>query len=438
MDELRFDGQVAIVTGAGGGLGAAHAKLLAARRASSSTTTAATPTALGRAATPADEVVAEIRAQGGEAVASYDSVITAAAGLAIVRTALDSFGRIDIVVANAGISGGGRFGEIPSESVERMVDTHLMGAFNVLQPAWPHMTAQHYGRVVLTTSGSVFGTATAPYVSAKAGVFGLARSLSSEGHQHGIKVNAIMPVAYSRMTAQIPDDDFRTWIERNFPPHKVSPLVALLAHEAAPCTGETFSVGGGRAARVVLGVGPGWHTPDPTPETFLEHFDALMSIEPLVPPPHRRARSHVLRPGDRRPRPVTRLRTARDPWVRCRRASCFGLSSSPPKILSPPPTIPGPPNPTYRRHRRQSRVNGVAIDRSPRNVGSRVSPASSRPSPIRSKRTLAPRRRRRRSRPSKAALRSAYCAPFGRIDLAGVHPRIDQRVDIDGIAERMF
>ena len=285
MNELRFDGQVAIVTGAGGGLGAAHAKLLATRGARVVVNDYGGSThGTGASLEPADAVVAEIRAGGGEAIASYDSVVTAAAGLAIVRTALDTYGRIDIVVANAGISGGGRFGEIPSESVERMVDTHLIGAFNVVQPAWTHMTAQGYGRVVLTTSGSVFGTASAPYVSAKAGVFGLARSLSSEGHALGIKVNAIMPVAYSRMTAQIPDDDFRTWIERNFPPHKVSPLVALLAHEDAPCTGETFSVGGGRVARVVLGVGPGWHTPDPSPEAFLEHFDDVMSIEPLVLP----------------------------------------------------------------------------------------------------------------------------------------------------------
>jgi len=285
MDELRFDGQVAIVTGAGGGLGAAHAKLLAARGARVVVNDyGGTTHGTGASNAPADDVVAEIRANGGDAVASYDSVITAAAGLAIVQTALDAFGRVDIVVSNAGISGGGRFGEIPSESVERMVDTHLIGAFNVVQPAWPHMTAQSYGRVVLTTSGSVFGTASAPYVSAKAGVFGLARSLSSEGREQGIKVNAIMPVAYSRMTAQIPDDVFRTWIERNFPPHKVSPLVALLAHESAPCTGETFSVGGGRVARVVLGVGPGWHTADPSPEAFLEHFDDVMSIDPLVLP----------------------------------------------------------------------------------------------------------------------------------------------------------
>ena len=156
MDELRFDGQVAIVTGAGGGLGAAHAKLLAARGARVVVNDyGGTTHGTGASNAPADDVVAEIRANGGEAVASYDSVITAAAGLAIVQTALDAFGRVDIVVSNAGISGGGRFGEIPSESVERMVDTHLIGAFNVVQPAWPHLTAQSYGRVVLTSSGSV-------------------------------------------------------------------------------------------------------------------------------------------------------------------------------------------------------------------------------------------------------------------------------------------
>ena len=285
MNELRFDGQVAIVTGAGGGLGAAHAKLLAARGARVVVNDYGGSTqGTGSSKTPADDVVAEIRAQGGEAIASYDSVIDAAAGLAIVRTAVDTFGRVDIVVSNAGISGGGRFGEMPSESVERMVDTHLIGAFNVVQPAWQRMIAQGYGRVVLTTSGSVFGTATASYVSAKAGVFGLARALSSEGRAHDIKVNAIMPVAYSRMTAQIPDEPFRTWLEQNFPPHKVSQFVALLAHNDAPCSGETFSVGGGRAARVVLGVGPGWATPDPSPEAFLQNFDACMTIDPLVLP----------------------------------------------------------------------------------------------------------------------------------------------------------
>jgi len=285
MSRLRFDAQVAVVTGAGGGLGAAHARELAARGARVVVNDYGGSTrGEGASNEPADALCDEIRRAGGDAVACYDSVIEPEGGRRIVETAIKTYGRIDIVVANAGISGGGSFGDIPSEFVERMVDTHLLGSFNVLQPAWRHLKAQQYGRVVLTTSGSVFGNPTAPYVSAKAGVFGLARALSSEGARHGIKVNAIMPVAYTRMTAQIPVDSFRGWLDRNFPPHLVSAFVALLAHREAPCTGETFSVGGGRVARVVLGEGPGFHTPDASPESFLENFEALMSIDPLIFP----------------------------------------------------------------------------------------------------------------------------------------------------------
>lgn len=285
MSVLRFDGQVAIVTGAGGGLGAAHARELAARGAKVVVNDyGGTTRGDGASQGPADAVAAEIRAAGGDAVASYESVIDPAGGRAVVDLAMKTFGRVDIVVANAGISGGGSFGDIPSDFVERMVETHLIGSFNVLQPAWRHLKAQQYGRVVLTTSGSVFGNPTAPYVSAKAGVFGLARALSSEGKRNGIRVNAIMPVAYTRMTAQIPVDSFRDWLERNFPPERVASFVALLAHREVPCTGETFSVGGGRVARVVLGEGPGFHTADASPEAYLANFDALMSIDPLIFP----------------------------------------------------------------------------------------------------------------------------------------------------------
>ena len=282
MSELRFTGQVAIVTGAGGGLGAAHAKLLAARGAKVVVNDyGGTTHGTGSGNELADGTVAEINAAGGEAIASYASVIDPAGGRAIVDLAIAAFGRIDIVVANAGISGGGSFGDIPSEAVERMVDTHVHGSFNVLQPAWRHFKAQQYGRAVLTTSGSVFGNPTAPYVTAKAGVFGLSRALASEGRRDNIRVNAIMPVAWSRMTAQIPEAPFREWLERNFPPALVSPFVALLAHRDAPCSGETFSVGGGRVARVVLGEGPGFYSADATPEAYLNHFDEVMSIDHL-------------------------------------------------------------------------------------------------------------------------------------------------------------
>ena len=226
----------------------------------------------------ADEAAQEIRDAGGVAVADRHSVIEGAD--AIVAHTLDEFGRVDVVVNNAGISGGGAFDEMPAADFDRLVDTHYGGAVRVSRAAWPHLKAAGTGRIVNMSSASVFGTPfTSPYVSSKAAIFGLTRALAAEGAYSGIGVNAVMPAAFTRMTAQLPDDDgFRTFLETWFAPEKVAPFVVFLAHASTTINGETFSVGADRAARVFLAECPGVVS-DGTPEGFAAHVDELLRVE---------------------------------------------------------------------------------------------------------------------------------------------------------------
>src|SRR3954453_3808247 len=279
MAELRFDGTAGIGTGAGRGVGRAYARLLAERGCQvlvndPGVTTRGAPEAEGTAA----QVAEEITAAGGLAVADRNSVVDAAD--VIVEHALDEFGRLDVVINNAGISGGGAFDEMPADDFDLLVDTHFGGAVRVSRAAWPHLKHVGAGRIVNMSSASVFGTPfTSPYVSSKAGIFGLTRALAAEGRYCGIIANSVMPAAFTRMTAQLPDDDgFRTFLETYFPPDKVAPFVAFLAHESTTITGATFSVGADRAARVFLAESAGVQS-DGTPESYAAQADALLSIE---------------------------------------------------------------------------------------------------------------------------------------------------------------
>jgi len=281
MSEIRFDERVAIVTGAGGGLGREYALLLSQRGAKVLVNDfGGSPDGSGGSAAPAQSVVSEIEKAGGVAAASAETVDTPEGGRAIVEQALDLWGRVDVLVNNAGIAGGGPFHEIPAEEVSKMIGVHVEGAFNVGRAAWPAMLARGYGRVVNTSSSSVFGTPwTSHYMTAKAGIIGFTRALAQEGAPIGIKANAIMPTAYSRLTAMLPAEDFKAWLREHYGPERVAPFVAWLAHEGIPCTGEVFTVGGGRAARVFLGVVPGHTASPPTPEAYRDHFDEVMSPE---------------------------------------------------------------------------------------------------------------------------------------------------------------
>jgi NAD(P)-dependent dehydrogenase (short-subunit alcohol dehydrogenase family) len=278
-DELRLDGRVAIVTGAAHGLGRAHAIALAARGARVVVNDLGTGrTGQGADPSAAQAVADEITAAGGDAIANGDSVVAVAGAEAIVAAAVDTWGRLDIVVNNAGVTGQGAFS--PPEVWERVVTTHLFGTVNVLRAAWPHFTEQGYGRVVNTASSSFLGTPhSGDYASAKGGIVGLSRVLASDHRDSDtdIRINVLMPVAYTRMTAAIPDDVYRTWLERHFPAEKVSAFVVYLCHESLAVSGETFIAGGGRAARVLFETTRGWFEPEPSPESFRDHFDAVMA-----------------------------------------------------------------------------------------------------------------------------------------------------------------
>lgn len=278
--ELRFDNRVAIVTGAGGGLGRAHAMLLAERGARVVVNDYGGPRdGLGDGdPAMADAVVGEIGEHGGTAIADHGNVASAVHADALVKRALDAWGRLDVVVNNAGITGRGSFTD--PESYLRVYATHLVGTVNVLRAVWPHFLERDYGRVVNTTSGSVFGApGSGDYAAAKGAVFALSRNLAQDHRETNIKVNAIMPIAATRMTRAIPHEPTVAWLDRWFPPEKVSPFVAFLCHESVPCTGETFTVGGGRAAHVVFAHTRGYFDLDATPESYRDHFDAVMADE---------------------------------------------------------------------------------------------------------------------------------------------------------------
>jgi NAD(P)-dependent dehydrogenase (short-subunit alcohol dehydrogenase family) len=273
MAELGFDGKVAVITGAGGGLGRSHALELARRGALVVVNDlGGSVDGTGSATTAAQAVVDEIKAAGGEAVANYDSVATPEGGAAIVQSALDAWGRVDIVINNAGILRDSSFKNMDASKVDPVLDVHLKGAFNVTQPAWEHMRSQGYGRIVCTASGAgVFGNfGQTNYGAAKMGLVGLTRVLAVEGAKYNIKANAIAPVAKTRMTEDIlgPAAD-------KLRPELITPVVAWLAHADCPVSGELYSCGGGRVARVFLGVTPGIADPDLTVETVRDRWDEI-------------------------------------------------------------------------------------------------------------------------------------------------------------------
>ena len=256
MAQVELDGRVAIVTGAGGGLGRSHALSLAARGAKVVVNDlGGSRDGSGAGSEMADAVVAEIGAGGGEAVANYDSVATPEGGRAIVQAALDAFGRVDIVINNAGILRDVSFQKLEPDALDLVLKVHLYGAFNVSHAAWPHLREQEYGRIVSTASGSgLYGNfGQSNYAAAKLGIVGLTRTLAIEGAKYGITANAIAPVAHSRMTEDIMPPQL---LERLQPEH-VSPLVVFLASEACTDTGHVYSVGGGYLARVATVEGPG-------------------------------------------------------------------------------------------------------------------------------------------------------------------------------------
>ena len=276
MTELRFDGRVAIITGAGGGLGRSHALELARRGAHVLVNDlGGALDGSGSSASAAQRVVDEITSLGGSAAPNHDSVATPEGGQAIVQAAVDAFGRVDVLVNNAGILRDKAFHKMDPAMISTVIDVHLKGALYVSQPAFCLMREQGYGRIVNTSSASgLFGNfGQANYGAAKAGLAGLTRVLALEGASCGIRVNAIAPIAATRMTEEILGD-----LAALVSPDRVSPLVAYLAHEECSVSGHVYSVAGGRIARIFVAETDGVLLTDNTAEAIraqLPEIDAL-------------------------------------------------------------------------------------------------------------------------------------------------------------------
>jgi NAD(P)-dependent dehydrogenase (short-subunit alcohol dehydrogenase family) len=290
--DLRWDGRVAVVTGAGRNLGRTYARLLAGRGAAvvvndlgvaiSDTDGAGT----APAANPGMAVVAEIEAAGGRAVLSTDSVATADGGAAIIEAALDSFGRVDVVINNAGVVRQAPFAEHDPGLLDDELSSQIGGHFNVTRPAWPVMTAAGYGRIVNLSSGAgLWGVpGMTGYAAAKLGIVGFTRALALEGAEHGIAVNVVAPCAKTRPGGfgPIPESPaLHAWLSTD----EVAPLVAWLAHEECPVNGECFSVGGGYIGRVTVAVNDGWRDRPLTVESVRDHWSSVMADGPWTPLP---------------------------------------------------------------------------------------------------------------------------------------------------------
>jgi NAD(P)-dependent dehydrogenase (short-subunit alcohol dehydrogenase family) len=297
-DPIRYDGRVAIITGAGGGLGRDYAIELARRGAKVVVNDlGGSGGGVGASKTPAQTVVEQIRDEGGEAVPNYDSVSTRAGGAAIVQTALDSFGKVDICIANAGILRNNRFEDITDDQLDAVLDVHLKGAFYVAQPAYKIMRQNGYGRFIFTGSASaMFGHAwQANYAAAKGGLMGLSHVVALEGSAYGIKSNLLMPTAASRLGDEMTEGfmeipefvkslqgaDFsiaegRATVQFN------TPLVLYLASEACRSTHGIFSANSGRYAQVHICAADGWVSPagstPASPEELAAHFDQICDM----------------------------------------------------------------------------------------------------------------------------------------------------------------
>jgi len=252
---FRFDDEVAIVTGAGNGLGRAYALLLASLGAKVVVNDIGErPGADGSMASSADLVVKEITDLGGTAIAHRGSIATREGGADLAQAALDTYGRIDVLVNNAGNIALTSFLKLDLDSIDSILDVHLRGAFYVTHPCYQQMVKQQYGRIVMTTSGvGLLGNGgVSTYGAAKGGVFGLLQVLKLEGAKHGIKVNAVAPMASTKLTDDVGMPQYRQLAEPEVAPELVAPVVAYFAARDCPFTGEVWSAGSGSVARLFI------------------------------------------------------------------------------------------------------------------------------------------------------------------------------------------
>jgi len=273
MDEMRFDGRVAIISGAGGGLGREYALLLASRGAKVVVNDLGTDRrGEGADVGPAQAVVDEIVSAGGVAITNTDSVATRDGGAAIVKTATDTYGHVDILIHNATINRHGPFRDLSWEDFSDVLDVHVGGAFHLAEAAFPLMCDQGYGRIVLTSSiAGLYGEKNvSAYCTGKAALIGLANALAQEGGPHGVTANCIIPAARTRLAEGRDTDDFPPW-----GPELVAPAVGWLAHENCTATGELFVSLGGRMAKAWVAETCGVYQPDWTIDDVANRLDEI-------------------------------------------------------------------------------------------------------------------------------------------------------------------
>lgn len=279
-EDVVFSGEVAVITGAGGGLGRAYAHLLGERGCRIVVNDVGRPH--GDNVPTAQSVVDELQAKGIEAVADDHNAITD--GGAIVATALDAFGGVDIVINNAGIGAGSPMGPNSADEWRETIDATLQTSIAVTGAAWAHLI-ERGGRIVMTGSPAMFGASTTiPYSAAKSAMYGFTRSVAAAGRRHGIVANNVMPSAFTRLTKSLPPGPMAKLFADHYPPEEVASFVTWLCHRSCTVSGESFSVGGGRAARVVLAENRGVLANDQSPESWAAQFDNLMSLDEVVFP----------------------------------------------------------------------------------------------------------------------------------------------------------
>ncbi len=300
MNDMHFDEQVAVITGVGRGLGKQYARLLAARGARIVVNDlGGSVTGVGAREDTAHATAREINDQGGEAVADVNSVATPEGGQAIIDTALETWGRVDVLVNNAGTVGDAVFDDMTEARLNPLLDVHLKGAFFVTRPAWRVMRQREYGRVINTCSaaGILGAERMSNYGAAKTGLIGLTRILAAEGADLNIRVNAIAPIAATRMldysmssvvelsdpvAAAEADEVMRPFLDR-LDPGLVAPVVAFLAHTDCPVSGEIFTVGAGHVARFFIGRTKGYFNPTLSLEDVRTHLDETDYTVPAGP-----------------------------------------------------------------------------------------------------------------------------------------------------------
>jgi len=280
MSEIRFDGRVAVVTGAGGGLGGAHALLLAARGAKVVVNDPGVAVdGSGSNAAPADKVVDEIKAAGGEAVASYDSVDSWTGGEKIIAKAVESYGKIDILINNAGILRDKSIAKMTEFEWTKVVDVHLSGTYYCTRAAMAQMREKNYGRILFTTSAAgLYGNfGQANYSAAKLGIVGLMNTVKLECQKYGILANTIAPIAASRMTGTVMSEQAM----KNLDPGYVALMAAWLVSEQCKFTGGIFAAGGGHYARAAMVENAGINLPlegTLTVEMIAERFKEICDL----------------------------------------------------------------------------------------------------------------------------------------------------------------